>query len=189
LLTAENHDVPMERVMALLDWRFRNSLTDKGGWNYRPRWETTPSMTAAALMGLALKHGLLLPNRRDRGRDVTVRDELIQHGFAKLNGLLEETFAAFVLNQKRLDKLDLYCLWTVERVAVLYNLRTLGTVEWYPAGVQLLLPLQQENGSWGPGGTTCLKEPCVATSFALLFLKRSNLARELTERLNDPADK
>ena len=189
LLTAENHDVPMERAMALVDWRFRNSLTEKGGWNYRPNWETTPSMTAAALMGLALKHGLLLPNRRDRGRNVTVRDELIQHGFAALNGLLEESFAGFLLNQKSLDKLDLYCLWTVERVAVLYNVRTLGTLEWYPAGVQLLLPLQQENGSWGPGGTTCLKEPSVATSFALLFLKRSNLARDLTKRLNVPAEK
>ncbi|HTU18689.1 MAG TPA: hypothetical protein VMG10_11560 [Gemmataceae bacterium] len=189
LLTAENHDVPMERAMALLDWRFRNSLTDKGGWNYRPSWETTPSMTAAALMGLALKHGLLLPNRRDRGRNVTVRDELIQHGFATLNRLVEESLAGFVYNQKPLDKLDLYCLWTVERVAVLYNVRTLGTLEWYPAGVQLLLPLQQGNGSWGPGGTTCLKEPCVSTSFALLFLKRSNLARDLTERLNVPADK
>ena len=52
-------------------------------------------------------------------------------------------------------------------------------------GVQLLLPLQREDGSWGPGGTTCLKEPSVATSFALLFLKRSNLARDLTKRLNN----
>jgi hypothetical protein len=31
-----------------------------------------------------------------------------------------------------------------------------------------------------------LEEPSVATSFALLFLKRSNLARDLTERLNAP---
>ncbi len=188
LLTAENYDVPMERAMALIDWRFRNSLTAQGGWNYRPSWQTTPAMTAAALMGLALKHGLLLPNRRDRGRNVTVYDDLIQHGFVTLNGLLENYFAGFVFNQKPLDKLDLYCLWTVERVAVLYNLRTLGTLQWYPAGVQLLLPLQREDGSWSPKGTTCLEEPCVATSFALLFLKRSNLARDLSERLNVPAE-
>jgi hypothetical protein len=186
LLTAENHDVPMERAMTLLDWRFRNSLTAQGGWNYRPKWQTTPSMTAAALMGLALKHGLLLPNRRERGRNVAVHDELIQHGFATLNGLLENYLAGFFFQQTRLEKLDLYCLWTVERVAVLYNVRTLGTLEWYPAGVQLLLPMQRDDGSWGPAGTTCLEEPSVATSFALLFLKRSNLARDLTERLNAP---
>lgn len=186
LLTAENYDVPMERAMTLLDWRFRNSMTLQGSWNYRLNVQPTPSMTAAALMGLALKHGLLLPNRRNRGRDVTVHDdEIIHRGFLALTGMLEHYYAGFVFHQAHLDKLDLYCLWTVERVAVLYNQQTLGDLQWYPAGVQLLLPLQREDGSWGPGGTTCLKEPSVATSFALLFLKRSNLARELTKRLKN----
>jgi hypothetical protein len=189
LLTAENHDVPLERAMALLDWRFRNSPTVQGGWNYRLNLPTTPAMTAAALMGLALKHGLLLPNRRERGRNVIVHDDEIMHrGFLTLTGLLEHYFAGFVFNQARLDKLDLYCLWTVERVAVLYNLRTMGTLEWYPSGVQLLLPLQREDGSWSSKGTTCLDEPSVATAFALLFLKRSNLARNLTDRLGARAD-
>ncbi len=186
LLTAENHDVPMERTTALLDWRFRNSLTTSFGWNYQPKWQTTPSMTAAALMGLALKHGLLLPNRRDRGRNVTVPEPLIQRGFFTLDGMLEQYLAGFQLGRANLDKLDLYCLWTIERVAVLYNLRTLGMLEWYPAGVQLLLPMQRDDGSWSPAGSNCLKEDAVSTSFALLFLKRSNLARELTERLNVP---
>lgn len=189
LLIAENHDVPMERAMALLDWRFRNSMTAQNGWNYRPSWQTTPSMTAAALMGLALKHGLLLPNRRNRGRNVAIHDDEIMHrGFLTLKDLLENYYAGLILNPQGMDKLDLYCLWTIERVAVLYNLRTFGTFDWYPSGVQLLLPLQREDGSWNPKGTTCLEEPSVATSFALLFLKRSNLARELTERLHAPAD-
>jgi hypothetical protein len=186
LLAAENHDVPMERATALLDWRFRNSLTMQFGWNYRPSWRTTPSMTAVGLMGLALKHGLLLPNTRDRGRNVTVRDPLIQHGFFALDDQLEQYLAGFHFNQVRLEKLDLYCLWTIERVAVLYNLRTLGTLDWYPAGVELLLPLQRDDGSWGPAGTNSLEESAVSTSFALLFLKRSNLARDLTRRLAVP---
>jgi hypothetical protein len=187
LLAAENHDVPTERATALLDWRFRNSLTVQFGWNYRPSWPTTPTMTAVGLMGLALKHGLLLPNTRDRGRNVTVRDPLIQHGFFALDGQLEQYLAGFHFNQTRLEKLDLYCLWTIERVAVLYNLRTLGTLDWYPAGVELLLPLQRDNGSWSSAGTKSLEEPAVSTSFALLFLKRSNLARDLTRRLAVPA--
>lgn len=186
LLIAENHDVPMERAMALLDWRFRHALTIQQGWNYQPGWPTTPSMTAAGLMGLALKHGLLLPNKRDRGRNVSIRDPLIHRGFATLEDLLEGYVTGFQLNPARLEKLDLYCLWTVERVAVLYNLRTLGAFDWYPAGVQLLLPLQRDNGSWSSAGTKALDEPSVSTSFALLFLKRSNLARDLTRRLNAP---
>ena len=190
LLVAENHDVPMERAMSLLDWRFRNSLTLQNGWNYRPKWPTTPSMTAAALMGLALKHGLLLPNRRGRGRNVPVHnDDVVHGGFTTLKALLEDYYAGFVLNRTHLDKLDLYCLWTIERVAVLYNLRTLDSLDWYGSGVQLLLPLQRDDGSWSPKGTTCLEESSVATSFALLFLKRSNLARDLSERLNVSGDK
>jgi hypothetical protein len=184
LLTAEVHDVPIERTMALIDWRFRNSITEKLGWNYRPNWPTTPAMTAAALMGLALKHGLLLPNPRDRGRHITVRDPLIQRAFLTLDHLLDRYIEGFYTRRTKLEKLDLYCLWTVERVAVLYNLRRVGAIEWYPEGVKLLLPLQLEDGSWGPGGTTCLDEPTVSTSFALLFLKRSNPARQLTERLS-----
>ncbi len=187
LLTAENYDVPMERAMALLDWRFRNSMTVQGAWNYRPDWQPMPSMTAAALMGLALKHGLLLPNRSGRGRNIAVHDdEIIHQGFRTLTDMLKEYYAAFVYQQLPLDQLDLYCLWTVERVAVLYNLRELESLEWYPAGVQLLLPLQRADGSWTTKGTTCLGEPSVASSFALLFLKRSNLARGLTERLRAP---
>ena len=184
LLTAEAHDIPIERAMALIDWRFRNSITEKLGWNYRRNWPTSPAMTASALMGLALKHGLLLPNLRDRGRHVTVRDPLIQRGFLTLEHLLDRYIEGMYTRRTKLEKLDLYCLWTVERVAVLYNLRRIGAIEWYPEGVKLLLPLQLEDGSWGPGGTTCLEEPTVSTSFALLFLKRSNPARELTERLN-----
>jgi hypothetical protein len=186
LLTAENYDVPMERAMALLDWRFRGSMTLQGGWNYRPELNppTTPSMTAAALMGLALRHGLLLPNRKGRGRDVVVHDdEMIHRGFFTLTGMLENYYAGFIFQTMPLEKLDLYCLWTVERVAVLYNQRTLGELEWYPNGVRLLLPLQREDGSWSPKGTYCLEEAPVSSSFALLFLKRSNLARGLTERL------
>lgn len=184
LLTAEPHDVPIERTMALIDWRFRNSITEKLGWNYRPNWPTTPAMTAAALMGLALKHGLLLPNARDRGRHISVRDPLIQRAFLTLDHLLDRYIEGFYTRRTKPEKLDLYCLWTVERVAVLYNLRRIGAIEWYPEGVKLLLPLQLEDGSWGPGGTTCLDEPTVSTSFALLFLKRSNPARQLTERLS-----
>jgi hypothetical protein len=196
LLTAENYDVPMERTMALLDWRFRNSMTVQGGWNYQPADPRGPSpatplsMTASALMGLALKHGLLLPNRKGRGRDIVVHDDdIIHNGFLTLTDMLDSYYTSFVFDAMPLDNLDLYCLWTVERVAVLYNQRELYNprtergVEWYPAGVQLLLPLQREDGSWSPKGTYCLQESPVSSSFALLFLKRSNLARGLTERL------
>ncbi len=79
-------------------------------------------------------------------------------------------------------KLNLYFLWSVERVGVLYNLKTIGGKDWYRWGVDLLLPAQNRDGSWtgrGNGGTA----PVIDTSMALLFLKRSDLLPDLRETL------
>jgi len=188
LLAAEQYDVPMERVMALIDWRFRNMATEQGGWDYQSRAHTKETMTCAGLLGLALKHGLLLPNAENRGRHVSIRDPFIGRALFLLNRLLDPYFLSFFERRTNLENLDLYCMWSVERVAVLYNLRKIGDLAWYPVGVRLLLPLQQEDGSWSPKGTTALGEPVVSTSFALLFFKRSNLSPELTRRLNNSAE-
>src|SRR5262249_53904487 len=73
---------------------------------------------------------------------------------------------------------DLYFLWSLERVAVVYNLPTIGGKDWYSWGADILLRSQAGNGSWddsfaGP----------VDTCFALLFLKRANVATDLTALL------
>ena len=69
-----------------------------------------------------------------------------------------------------------YYLWSLERVAVALNLDTIGNKDWYAWGSGLLLSNQEEDGTWqgdyGTGG--------VDTCFALLFLKRANLAMDLT---------
>jgi hypothetical protein len=188
LLATEKYDVPMERVMALIDWRFRHLATDQGGWDYQTRVHTKETMTCAGLLGLALKHGLLLPNAENRGRHVSIRDPFIGRALFVLNRLLDPYFLGFFEERTKLESLDLYCMWSVERVAVLYNLRKIGDLAWYPVGVRLLLPLQQADGSWSPTGKTALNEPVVSTSFALLFFKRSNLSPELTRRLNYSAE-
>jgi hypothetical protein len=73
---------------------------------------------------------------------------------------------------------DLYFLWSVERVAVVYGLRTIGGKDWYAWGSEILVARQVSDGSWhdafaGP----------VDTCFALLFLKRVNVAQDLTKVL------
>src|SRR5262249_3233903 len=68
----------------------------------------------------------------------------------------------------------LYFLWSLERVAVIFGLETIGSHQWYPWAAELLVRIQQGNGSWadpGPGP--------VPTCFALLILRRSNLAQDL----------
>ena len=65
---------------------------------------------------------------------------------------------------------NLYFLWSVERVAVVYDLRTIGGQDWYAWGVSVLLAHQAGDGSWKdafPGP--------IDTCFALLFLKRGSV--------------
>jgi hypothetical protein len=73
---------------------------------------------------------------------------------------------------------DLYFLWSLERMAVLYDWRKVAGVDWYQWGSTLLLSAQNDDGSWSdyfPG----MPDTC----FALLFLRRANVARDLTSEL------
>src|SRR5207249_4497808 len=77
---------------------------------------------------------------------------------------------------------SLYFLWSVERVAVLYQLKTIGKKDWYGWGVELLLPRQQSDGSWSTNsyhGSSATIDTCLA----LLFLKRANLVQDLSNNL------
>jgi len=78
-----------------------------------------------------------------------------------------------------------YDLWSVERAAVLYGRKKIGTVDWYAWGADKLVGsggqmAQQANGSWQGG----MAGPTVSTCFALLFLCRANIAPELAQALS-----
>jgi hypothetical protein len=77
---------------------------------------------------------------------------------------------------------NLYFLWSVERVGVLYNLATIGTKDWYRWGAEILVANQQQAGHWDKGGYHGA-DPTIDTCLALLFLKRANLATDLGGRL------
>jgi hypothetical protein len=72
---------------------------------------------------------------------------------------------------------DLYFLWSVERVGVIFDLRRIGGKDWYDWGTDIILANQKEDGSWRdrfPG----IPDTC----FALLFLRRVNIAKDLTDK-------
>jgi hypothetical protein len=77
---------------------------------------------------------------------------------------------------------NLYFLWSVERVAVLYDLQTIGGKDWYRWGAEILVANQGPHGNWANGGYHGAS-PVLDTSLALLFLKRANLAKDLTNKL------
>jgi hypothetical protein len=208
LWVARRHGIPVERAMNRLSGRFRMSQAPDGSWHYMSATSPgrvgsgTPAMTCAGLLALAVAHGtaqsVLHAGRRtykdpfagsaksgtNFGRDFAVRAGLLylaryvgQPGFptAGQRGMVGA------------GPPDYYFFWSLERVAMIYGLKTIGKKDWYAWGAKILLDHQNANGSWeGKYGDS------VDTCFALLFLQRANVARDLTATLSgkvrDPAD-
>jgi len=200
LWAARRQGMPVEKALARTANRFRTTQHADGGWGYMASLgnlpglgDSTPSMTCAGLLGLALGYG--------NAREVVLRagprpgpavggakkalptepgkDPAIRAGFAALGtvvgqplGNAGQGFLAGGLSDAY------YLLWSVERVGVSYSLPTIGGKDWYTWGAAYLLDAQQADGSWmGKFGAD------VDTSFALLFLRRANLNPDLTAHL------
>jgi hypothetical protein len=77
---------------------------------------------------------------------------------------------------------NLYYLWSLERVALLYNLPTIGGKDWYRWGAEQLIANQKSEGNWEKGGLP-LESKVLDTCFALLFLSQANLTEGLADKL------
>jgi hypothetical protein len=77
-----------------------------------------------------------------------------------------------------INERDFYFLWSFERVAMIYSLTKVGTVDWYTIGSTIILVTQLPTGGWR--GRYAIE---IDTSFALLFLRRSNFAPDLASAL------
>lgn len=181
LWAARKYDLPLDSTFAGVEQRFRVSQTT-AGWDYVFRRSTygTGAMTCVGLLGLAVGRGS--GAEPEKAGD---EDQGISWGLRALSVHMKEPtdkrFAPTGLAYGPKGALNLYFLWSIERVGVLLNLKTIGGIEWYPWGVDLLLPTQRKDGSWvgrGSGGS-----PVIDTSMALLFLKRSDLLPDLRETL------
>ncbi|MFO0965841.1 MAG: hypothetical protein U0793_09700 [Gemmataceae bacterium] len=186
LWRAKNYGVPIHRSLAFAEQRFRDSQLDQGSWTYT--WFKSPgpgvfvkggrqdSMTCSGLLGLAVGRG----GRVDLKKDVGGKgDDAIEKGLIALGRRLKELGKS----EKSPSPIgvdadawgDLYFLWSLERMAVLYDLRFVGETDWYAWGVPYILRGQKEDGSWLAGHSTTAD-----TCFALLFLRRANVAQDLT---------
>ena len=175
LWTAHRHGVSVERSLLLADQRFAQTQLRDGSWAYHIQdTQSKAAMTCVGLLGLAVGHGALL---RSESPARAVEDRAIRSGLDALSrwiGAWED--------RDDNGRLNLYKLWSIERVCVLYGLPTIAGKDWYGWGAKRLLREQGSNGSWRGGGyhgsTTMID-----TAFALLFLRRSNLVQDLTDRL------
>jgi hypothetical protein len=194
LWAASRHGLPLERSLDALAKRFQRTQGDNGTWAYHPVKNAgggTPAMTGAGLLGLAVGHGLATDTKK-------TRDAQVEKGFRALAAHVGKPLGADKKMWKPragrrgrpvarpvarpLSPINMYFLWTLERVGVLYDARTMDGKDWYRWGVELLLAAQREEGAWQEGGyhgATRTLDSCLA----LLFLKRANLATDLTKKL------
>jgi hypothetical protein len=185
LWVAGRHDVPTERALALTAQRFRASQKPNG-WAYNPEsaWSPNTAMTGAGLLGLGVGHGLTLRVHTDGKDPGKVDDPAIQKGMTALAAFIGTPLGPNAPRAKgrNREQLNLYALWTLERVGVLYRAQKIGDKDWYQWGAELLVDNQNDDGSWFNNsyfGAT----PQVDTAFALLFLKRANLVQDLSDKL------
>jgi hypothetical protein len=215
LWIARRKGIPVETALARLDGRFRRWQEPDGGWTYyvnlpyptagrtledldKAGQVSTPTMTCAGLLGLALSHGSALevtlragpaggapaPARGTAARDIS-SDPAVKKGLLALGAFLGKAAQAAdkpgngarpILPAPWTGK-GYYFLFSLERVAVAYGLETIGDKDWYNWGADILLNNQNADGSWAaeyPGADTC---------FGILFLRRANLAQDLTATL------
>jgi hypothetical protein len=204
LWVSRRHGIPVEKALRMVEARFRNSQNSDGGWGYlpgasnaRPGFRgaglrgTLGSMTCAGLLGLATGQGVANeatlrtdPNARDlksaarRSKRDVGQDSAVRAGLSLLGQLIGNDARPMVPLYMREQGDEYYFLWALERVAVAYGLSTIGHTDWYAWGSDSLVSKQGQDGGWHgkyEGG--------VDDCFALLFLARANLARDLTVSL------
>jgi hypothetical protein len=174
---------------------------------------STPAMTCAGLLGLSLSHGSAMevtlragaPGASGAARRPTdpSKDPAIRNGLVFLGKVIAKGFDQPAPRPNgagggfpnppvppggpQQGQGDLYYfLFSLERVAVAYGLETIGDKDWHQWGADALLAAQNADGSW----TGRYPEAGADTCFALLFLRRANLAKDLSTtllgRVKDP---
>ena len=180
---SRRHGVENDPGLQLLDHYFRTSFDQSaGGWGYNPGSSATPTMTCAGLVGIAVSQGANGRAKSPGGavvrRRAAAADPIARRALDALGAVLRsaDQDPAAVVNS------DLYFFWSLERVAVIYDLKEIGGVDWYRWGSRRLLRGQSPNGEWR--GKSSSKhwpfEQAVGTSFGILFLCRANVAQDLT---------
>jgi hypothetical protein len=172
LWAARRHKVPLDRTLALVVKHFRTGQLANGCWGYRYKQGTIfphQAMTCSGLLGMAVGQGI---NREVRAKDIAL-DKAVERGM----NFLSQNVGRPTGRWQGVPMVDLYFLWSVERVAVIYKLPKIGDKDWYPWGAEMLVSNQAPDGSWN------YHNQAVGTALAMLFLKRINLARGLTGKL------
>jgi hypothetical protein len=195
LWCGRRHGVDVSNALAGIDKHYRGVQGPDGSWSYTTSGGVSPSspaMTCAGLMGLALGFGAKnLKEGADReprleDPEALNKDRQVMAGLKYVGDFVAAAGAQRVpgggdFQANELSN-NMYFMWSLERVGMVYGLTTIGKVDWYEWGSNILVRTQQRDGSWRSDGFHS-GAPDTATAFALLFLSRANLTADLTNSL------
>ena len=187
LWVAQQHEIPVRSTFDLLNERFERSQRIDGNWGYVTSSQaTTTSMTCVGLLGLAIGRGM--PLSRASKPTPIVDDLRILGGLA---AIYQEIGTPTGQMEKPVPHSEVYFLWSLERLGMLYNLPAIGDKDWYRWGAEDLVTNQSRDGSWGGATAKNAQQQALCggygnalnPAFALLFLKRSHPMKDLTPKL------
>ncbi len=205
LWVGRRYGVPTQAALLRVDRYFRSNQADDGGWGYGPRlgpqmprgpfqpppppgavsMDPTPTMTCAGLLGLVCGHGASLDNKKARNVKVDVsKDARLKAGLKALSAAVGKPVGWDGNGDKpaaipEASGKAYYFFWSLERIAVILGLETIDRKDWYNWGAEILLGNQRPGGLWIGEYGDCGADTC----FALLFLKKVDLAHDLTAGL------
>jgi hypothetical protein len=185
LWCSRKHGVPADAALGRTEQYFRNIQNQDGGWSYnRGDTSSTAAMTCPGLISLAMGYGVKkIPKGKEKEFDPNT-DPWMKRGLIRLGSFLNNPVMGEngLGNDRGPVNLNFYFIWSLERTGMIYGIDTMNNVDWFDWGCGILLKSQAENGSWS-GGTYHGASADLDTAFAILFLNRANLAKDLTANL------
>jgi hypothetical protein len=138
-------------------------------------------MTCVGLMSLAMGHG----SAAELFAEAAIKNKAPARSLAKdpAIGYALKALGDYVDGEDQSlrgleARIDLYYLWSLERVGMLYRQKEFGKTEWFTYGAKLILERQEKDGRW-----QVHYDAPIDTAFALLFLNRADLVEDLTNNL------
>ena len=144
------------------------------GWGYTPSHAPYGSMTAGAIGSVCI-YDYILDGEKSLSwkRDASVLSGIawLAHNFSPTGNPFVDKVVGNSYSLIPDGAMFYYYLYAVERTGLLFGTEKFGAREWYPEGANVLLKIQQPDGSWPAADTH--RNAVWDTCFSILFLRRA----------------
>jgi hypothetical protein len=190
LWMARKHGIPVRETLVAAGGHFQRTQLQNGSWAFSAAVNDRffASSTCTGLIALAMEKAVLDKDVRpfipgERIADLTKAFAFVAKSIGpdgeKAMHEEKDTVAGKLFMADSWG--DVYFLWAIERLGMIYDKEKIDGKDWYEWGYKELLKAQNpDDGNWEDR-----HGPIVDTCFALMFLKKSNFTADLTAKLKE----